>query len=453
MPRTPQNGPPRERIDSIIVRNHHAPFENGQIGVNDSIRQLLHRWQRPACGDAPSRLFRLAFSAWIVFAVAVSVKMVVSPVKHNSCAAFETGSLLWWAGLNMYELSYNEFRYGPAIAVAFSPLLVLPTAVGRLLWIWLNLAALGWVLRALVRRILPASWTADREGAFLLLVLALTYRGLWSAQCNTLLFALIVAGMLAIQRRNWGRAALWLAVPVHIKVWPVAAVLLLIACWPRQLAARFIIALLAIAAIPFLTQPPTVVCERYYDWYLALTGPMQVRHEYRDAWTIWELIQAPVDKLAYTLLQLSTALLVLALCLWHKRRGVTMPQLFTFILGAWAAWQLLFGPGTERNTFGLMAPLTAWAVVTCFSNSRGRVVTGTAFALTMMASIGQIERAVMPVFPWVQMAHPLGVAIFAGWLFAHARQWPAAAQEIEIDVTVSRRATGTPSRVMANVGS
>ena len=66
-----------------------------------------------------------------------------------------------------------------------------------------------------------------------------------------------------------------------------------------------------------LLKGPSLVWVRYADWFRALVGPMQIRHDYHDMWTVLEAFQRP-DHTAYTILQLSTGVLVLALCLWQK---------------------------------------------------------------------------------------------------------------------------------------
>jgi hypothetical protein len=317
-----------------------------------------------------------------------------------------------------------DFRYGPLFTVALTPFTLLPTWLGGLLWNWLNLGLYFWALRAVARRVLPCDWSGAREAAFLLLALLAASRMIWSAQSNPLIFAAVAAAAVAILDRRWWWAALLLAAPVHIKVWPLAAALLLIACWPRQLGWRFAIAVLFLAAVPLAVKSPSIVWARYCDWYAAMTGPMlQIRHEYRDAWTIWELVHPPVDLVAYLGLQLATAGATLGLCLWQKRRTRSPERLLTFVLAMWTTWQLVFGPGTERNTFGLIAALTAWAVVTAFVQGRGRTYILTTFLLMTVVARGQVERALVDVFPPILTAHPLGVLLFAGWLIWHAAGW------------------------------
>ena len=69
----------------------------------------------------------------------------------------------------------------------------------------------------------------------------------------------------------------------------------------------------------------------------------------------------------------------------------------------------------ERNAFGLMAPLTCWGLITCFEQARGQVIMGVAFALTIGATFGVLERHLEGAFPLIRAAHPIGVLLFSGW--------------------------------------
>jgi alpha-1,2-mannosyltransferase len=397
---------------------------------------------------SPSRWDRMLPAAcclWLVLAVAAGVKAYVEPLEHTAYPCFEAGTRCWWQGEDLYEMAVcgHEYRYAPAIAVAMTPLAVLPTWLGGALWYWLNIAVYCWALWALMRWVLPGDWTAGRKAAFLALVFLGSVRMIWAAQSNALIFALVAGGAVAMRRGRWWWAALFLAIPVHVKVWPLAAVLLLMACWPRQLLARFAVALAAVGAIPFLTKPFAWVCQQYAAWFSMLVGPAQVRHVYRDAWTVWELIHGSVDPRAYMVLQLAAAAVVLLLCRRYSRRiergpgagrhnvappeqsaaasprPVPFPAVLTFILAMWAAWQLLFGPGTERNTFGLIAPLTAWGLMTALVEKRGRVLMIAAFTLTTLANFGVVERALEEALPAVVAMHPVGVLLFAVWLLTN----------------------------------
>ena len=197
------------------------------------------------------------------------------------------------------------------------------------------------------------------EGWFHLLVLLGTARSVWSGQSNAILVALVLLAAAAIVRGRWWRAALLLAAPVYIKIWPIVVVGLFCVQWPKRLVLRVAICGLALGLIPLLTKPAATVVASYVDWHDCLVNRQATQFRftgYRDAWTIWEQFQSPVDKRAYLVLQLAGGLATLGWCVWQCRRGRSTRQLAIYTIAAWSVWQLLFGPGTERLTYNLIAP-------------------------------------------------------------------------------------------------
>ena len=179
-------------------------------------------------------------------------------------------------------------------------------------------------------QLLPGDWTAQRQGVYLLLLLLTTFRMFWALQINPLVFAAVAGAALAVKNRHWWRASFLLAIAVHIKIWPLAAAFLFAACWPRQISWRFVVALLVLGAMPLLTRPPHIVWQQYQWWFDALVGPAQIRHTYRDAWTVWELVKSPWKFVPcsetakqYAALQLGTAVLTLLACLWQNAVAAT----------------------------------------------------------------------------------------------------------------------------------
>ena len=189
----------------------------------------------------------------------------------------------------------GDYRYGPSFAMVLGPIAWLPYAIGAVLWALMNVGIAFWAIRALARRVLPGMQSPLARNLLLAVSVFPSAHCLYSSQTNLLVFSLVAFAAIAILDERWWLAALLLAIPVHIKVWPLAGALLLAACWPRRLAWRLPIALAAVAALPLLAKPPAWVCEQYVQWYRHLVGPAQIRHTYRDAWTIWELISSPVD--------------------------------------------------------------------------------------------------------------------------------------------------------------
>ena len=369
---------------------------------------------------------RRALLAWIILAVAVSVKVAVQPYSHTVYPVFASGALHWWADAPLYD-DYDEqgldlFRYSPTFAIAVTPFAVLPDVVGGMLWNLAGIAVLVWSLRMLVRHVLPGQWPAWREGVFLGLTLVLSVRGIWSGQNNTFLLGAAILGIVAISRKRWWTAALLLAIPVFIKIWPLALVLLLMACWPRQLIGRFLAACGLFATIPLLTRPLGVVVDQYHHWYLMLVNTRQTRWPgYRDAWTIWENLFPPVNANVYLALQLATPLAVLGWCLWQKRRTSSDGELLMLILSMWVCWQLLLGPGSERLTYIIVAPAVSWAVLVSYAEKRGRLASSIAWLMCGLLGTGGVERALLPYYSAAPVILPLGVVLLVAWLIWYQR--------------------------------
>jgi alpha-1,2-mannosyltransferase len=437
--------------------------------------------------DIPAR--RRALVIWSILALAVCIKTALMGGECSVYRMFAGAARHWWIDQSLYggytvTERLDGFRYSPTFAVLFSLFYWLPGQCGAIAWSLVSIAALVWAMHVLVRDVLPGDWSPSREGWFLGLVMVGSIVGLWALQSNAVVTALICLALAAIARQRWWTAAVWLAVAVFIKLWPIAIVLLLISCWPQRkrgqvqfvrstrwavpanwtcpLFRRFLPICAILAMIPFLTRPPGIVAWQYREWYAALTGPFQGRWPgYRDAWTIWEQLcplfgveanwQQPTQRHVYTAIQLLTAVAVLGWCLWQRRRiavsgGADIPvcpassdsrgrqeclphcgeqyrtgHLLTLILSMWAAWQLLFGPGTEQLTYGIIAPSASWAVLVSFAEKRARWLTTTTWAMLALLPSGDIEQAACAIIPGGKALLPLGVAMFVAWLVWHEK--------------------------------
>ncbi len=348
----------------------------------------------------------------------------------------------------------GDYRYSPTFAVAFTPLAYLPWPCSGIAWGIGSIAVLLVALHLMAREMLPgttaspeATYVALRtnneflrippaeendvrlveanirqrhEGFFLMLALAGSSVGIWSGQTNAMVTALMILGLVAILRHRWWTAAFLLAAPVFIKLWPLAMVLLLLTFWPRQLSGRFLLACTMFALVPFLTRPPATVAWQYCEWYRALTGPLQERWSgYRDAWTIWNELWPPVHDRIYRALRLATAAGAFGWCVWQRRRTTATNLFLMQVFSIWASWQLLFGPGTEQLTYGIIAPATSWAVLVACAEKKARWLTLTAWAMSALLASGDIEHAVCQVFPAGTILLPSSVVLFLAWLLWH----------------------------------
>ena len=363
----------------------------------------------------------LAATLWITLFIAHAVKTVLRPNDHSVYLPFATGARNWWSETSMYRMT--EFYYSPTFAVLFSPFVLLPDWLGCVLWSGLSIGTLVYGLRVFFRDVLEPLRPTASLGQFLSLCVVGSLHGTWSAQSNAMIVALVLLAAAALVQSRFWQAAFFLALPVHIKVWPLAAGALLSTRWPLQLAPRLAVGVLALALVPLLTKPLSAVVDCYAEWNDSLTYRQShnVRYDgYRDGWTVWEQIR-PVNPQVYAVLQATSGLAVLGWCLWQiHRRPPTRVLLFS-IVAMWAAWQLIFGPGTERLTYGIIAPMTTWALLTSYAECRGRALAALAWLMTGPLSFGEIERPLMAFVPQVVATMPIGAAAFACWLVMHER--------------------------------
>ena len=385
---------------------------------------------------------RWAISLWCVLAVAASCKAYTRPGNHSVYRYFPESARHWWADLNLYGSypGFDPFRYSPTFAVAATPFGLAPDTWGEIAWIVCSVGLLLWALRSWARVMLPGGWSIGREAAFLGLALPASIGGIWSSQANAIILASVLFAMLAIRRERWWSAAWLLAMPVFIKIWPLVVALMLVIRWPKQLAWRIAVAGGLLAVVPFLTRPFPIVCRQYADWYAALTGPLQGRWGgYRDAWTIWEHLAPPVSPAGYKLLQIATLAAVLVWCGWQSRRLVRVETYLVAVLAAWSAWQLLFGPGTERLTYGLVAPAQAWAVLASFRERRLRALSVAALAVTGVFSMGDFEKLTSRLLPHAEVILPFGIVAFLVWVVAWRWRAPSTAVDVDSQAPVSPR--------------
>ncbi len=375
-----------------------------------------------------TRWIRLAIALWIAMAAAVCVKSVVQKGEHSVYKVFAWGPRHWWADQPLharYPETADIYRYVAHLCRGVHAVFAAARLAGR--------GPVGRFERCrdalrpapYVREILPGAWPPRREAWFLGLTALGSMSGIWSGQINSLLLAIVIFAAVAIKYNRWWTASFLLTLPVFVKIWPIAVVLLLMACWPRQLSWRFIIFAVALALLPFLTRPFNVVVGQYQEWYVSLIDQNQGRWPgFRDAWTIWENLWPPVSQLGYKVLQLASAAGVLLWCLYQCRRIASTGQLLMAIISIWVSWQLIFGPGSEQLTYGIIAPSAAWAVLVSIEEQRHRLWTILTWLILVLCSCGEIETPLIKhLHPAFAMLLPLSVASFVAWLVWHESRW------------------------------
>lgn len=368
-------------------------------------------------------LMRHAINLWCILAIVASVKAIVQPEHKTVFPCFADSARNWWADQTMYDSPDRTtgYRYGPTFAVLVTPFAAFSNSVGGILWNIASITALVLSIRSLTRHVLPGEWTKKAQALLLILTLVGSARGIWSAQSNSFVFAFAALGITSIARNQFWRASAWLAACVTIKMWPLAFVLLLIPFFARQLIGRFTVAMCGFLLLPFLTRPVDIVFRHYNEWFTLLTGPYRTLRQggYRDLYTILDSVLPTVNDNAYTLLQLGLAGAACLWCIWRSRHE-SKPQLLTSILSIWLTWQLLVGPGTERLTFQLAAPILSWAVVYSLQQKRLIVLSITAWVTTCVLGVGAVERALLPFLSAAPGIIVLGMVLLLAWQIENA---------------------------------
>jgi hypothetical protein len=379
---------------------------------------------------------RPAVGVWLVLAVAVAVRTLISPVSHSVFPIFAASATHWWADRPLYSFypGLDLFRYPPPFAVAVSPFGALGLRLGGVVWSWSGMAAYAAGLWVFARDVLPEGWSRRRAAAFLVLGTVVALPAIWNAQSNPLVVGLLLLAASGLARRRWWTAAVLLSAAAWLKLTPLLPALLLCGLWPRRLAPRFVVALAAGALLPFLTRPPGVVLGHYAEWVAALTQTGGARWPgFRDAWTAWQVTcdfvrgtlgpsaPRPIDWAGYPALQLGTASCALAWCLWQKAHHADPRRVLQLALAMGMAWLMLFGPAVEHPTYAFLAPSLAWAVLEWRAWQRGRGLIVAALVLIAVLGWEPLVHPLLDQLPVLLAALPLGTTLFVIWLVGYER--------------------------------
>jgi Glycosyltransferase family 87 len=384
----------------------------------------INREQEHAAPVWANVCMRLALAFWIALALAHAVKTIADPHAHSVFPIFHEAGQFWRDGRSIYhhaEGTPNEFFYSPAFAVLLAPLSFFSLPAAAVMWSWLSLGLLFVALRSLYKEVIdkwqPTLW----EGPFLLLAGVTAVQGGWSAQSNSLVLAGVLFGITSLMRGRYWRAAFCLAIPVHIKVWPIIAVALLSVRYFRELSWRAAVAIVAVGAIPFLTASPLRVVESYTTWVEKLEYRQEFGSRYggyRDTWTILENTMGEPSKTNYKIWQAVAGLTILAWTIRNAQK-FTKERWLLATLAWWGVWQLLCGPGTERLTYGILAPCGALAVLESQRLGRLRFWAVTAWLFTGILGTGEFERIFLRFWSGAEIMTPLGVIGLAIWQFSY----------------------------------
>ncbi len=283
---------------------------------------------------------------------------------------FHTAGGRWMRGENLYAYTTSiDYIYSPLIAALFSPLAALPLWLANAIWrigiLATYLAAVNAWLRHGMARI-----PAKNHPLVFLLLLPLSIGSINNAQANPLVVSLIIFALLATRSLRWALAALCIGLIAYLKIYPLAAGMLLAVIFPRQFTWRLFVALIGLGALSFVLQKPAYVAEQYHQWIA--TRSVDERHydvlnRPRDLWTLLYACGIELNLRLYFIIQILGGGAIAALCVLGRRKNWANDRLLTLIFTLVCCWMLLLGPATESSTYIVLAPAVCFAAVEAFS--------------------------------------------------------------------------------------
>ncbi len=88
-------------------------------------------------------------------------------------------------------------------------------------------------------------------------------------------------------------------------------------------------------------------------------------------------------------------------------------QKLFLVLSLWVCWQLQLGPGTERMTFSIFAPIIAYALIV-YRDDRWYLLL-TSFLLLAVFTHGSLERLIGTFLPGAELMIVLSATTYFAW--------------------------------------
>jgi hypothetical protein len=204
----------------------------------------------------------LLYAAIGLMVFALTVQRSYYPHDHWTFWIFRAS---FWHLIHQQDLyarygRHDLFKYSPSAALLFAPIALPSFALALLIWNAVNAGALVLAIKRVSR---------ERDYALvLLLVVPELFVTMQASQCNALIAALIVLAFVAFEKGQQVRALLALAVGFVIKIFPIAALTLMI-FHPRRTRAAvvFVASVLVLLLLPLLVTPPSMLLEQYRWWH------------------------------------------------------------------------------------------------------------------------------------------------------------------------------------------
>jgi hypothetical protein len=382
---------------------------------------------------------RLAVGLWVTLILAVSVRVaVVKPTSGSVVPIYRHAALAWVAGEDLYDpvldpgpppTWLDHYRNPPTVAAAFVPFALLPVKAAAVAWRLLGAAVFLTGLAAWVRdavRVRGRELTPGETGVVFALALPLALASLNNGQTNLVIIGSLLHGAAAAARGRFVVAAAFLAGGGLVKLYPLAAGLLLAAAYPRRLAPWLAAGVAAWFALPFAFQNPEYVANTYRQFWGYLGSDDRtfapLDRAPKDLFIFLRVWFGPPPVAAYKGFVLATAVAMAGLVVFAaRRRPLLVPEL---ALHLGCVWMTALGPASEGPTYTLMAPTVAVVLVGAWAVRAGGG--GKLRLLVAAAGYGLLVSPVLrDMFPGGLMYQALGPQPVGAMLVLAVVAWDA----------------------------
>jgi alpha-1,2-mannosyltransferase len=310
----------------------------------------------------------------VVFA-GMSLYLVFNPDRTGVVPNYRFASSHWWLGESMYPGGTHGFLYAPTFAVLFTPFhLIQPAVLGEIWWRFFGLGLFGWGLWKLAS-ILNEKSSGRREfdSAFALLVLLgvpASLAAINNGQTNLALSASLVLLCISIRDERWNFAAACLTLALVLKPISVAPWLLAFAVF-APIRIPLLGGLAAVGILGLIHPDPAYALGQWIEFWGKLTHsytPENLRVS--DLFGMLEKAGFPNPLPFNSLSRVVASGAALWFVFWKYRRGGS-------VNGSWGLWVVtaliltIFNPRAETNSYVLISPLLAFAVLSYWTDEKG----------------------------------------------------------------------------------
>jgi hypothetical protein len=396
------------------------------------IKPSMQEWRRVNAPPTRSRWVLLAQILWsilIFLTVGRAALYHLSSAHRGSYIVFADGGRHWLHGEPVYDSvnpnSLIVFRYSPLTAVSCVPYAFVSEPVGSALLRALSVAVFGLGFWSWTRTVLPRPDQRDLRAMAWLLCLGMICVSMMEVQLNLLTIGFILMALAAAHAQRWNLAAVAISLACCLKIYAIALPLVLVVAYPRRFAGRWLMAMLACFALPFLFQRPEYVWSQYCDWIQwGLNSRLPQGLGFQDFKLICKLYLLPLDNRTYQILEVFSGAAIAGICLLRRLQGRSVREFIPIAGALCVAWMMAFGPATEPLTYVQLAPLVAVAAVLAWSSPSRiwyRAIVTLAAVVLMLCQF----QLVLPLHKPLQYiaAQPIAAILFmiASALYAPAR--------------------------------